>query len=140
MTTENVQVSIKKTERGWAGHFICSDRCRFRRNTLLELGQVRIVISSVGLMERLNTENEFDRVGIDRYFETMVFHAEYDGRYWDADISREVSFSSPWAVKDLDADDIANDQHEAVVNEITERMIQGDFIDPDQTWSKQNDN
>jgi len=42
---------IKRYERGWAGHFICSYLCHFRRNTLLEFGNVRIVISTVGMME-----------------------------------------------------------------------------------------
>jgi hypothetical protein len=69
---------IKRTERGWAGHFICSNWCRFRRNTLLELGDVRIVISTIGLMEKdpeFKT-NEFKEIGPGRYFETMAFHAQ----------------------------------------------------------------
>ena len=55
-------------------------------------------------------------------FETKAFHAAFDGRYWDADVSREISFESPWCISEVDADDRANDQHEAVVSEISARL------------------
>jgi hypothetical protein len=113
--------AVKRTERGWAGHYICADRCRFRRNTLLECGDTRIVVSSVGLMP--NTKgNGYDQIGAGRYFETMAFHADYDGRYWDADVGKKVSFASPWAIAEPDADDKANDMHEAVVAELIADM------------------
>lgn len=119
---------VKRVERGWAGHFICSDRCKFRRNTLLEKGKVRIVVSSVGLMVHWKgPEFGFEQIGAERYFETMAFHAAYDGRYWDADVGRGVEFSSPWMIGTFDADDVMNDQHEVVVSEIMERMKNGEF-------------
>lgn len=122
-----VHPMVIRTERGWAGHFICADRCRFRRNTLLECGEIRIVVSTVGLMCN-RVEDKFEQIGHERYFETMAFHAQrVDDRYWDADISRgELSFDSPWAISEVDADDRANDMHETVVSEIARRMENGE--------------
>lgn len=124
MTEDPATLPVLRIERGWGGHFICANRCRFRRNTLLDAGKTKIVVSTVGLMESLNGK-EFETVGHNRYFETMAFHAQFDGRYWDADVSREVSFESPWFISEIDADDKANDQHEAVVGELISRLASG---------------
>lgn len=134
-------MKVKRTERGWAGHFICANRCRFRRNTLLEKGDVRIVVSSVGLMEKWTGDPRQDRnvrgfetIGHERYYETMVFHAEpAPSRYFDADVSREVNFAAPWCIVEIDADDKANAQHDAVVAEIEERMAAGEFDNANNT-------
>lgn len=128
-------MKAKRTERGWAGHFCCANRCRFRRNTLLEKGEVRIVVSSVGLMEKWTGDprqdknvSGFENIGSGRYYETMAFHAEpAPSRYFDADVSREVDFDAPWYIDKIDADDKANAQHEAVVAEIEARMAAGEF-------------
>ena len=114
---------VIRTERGWAGHFICADRCRFRRNTLLAYNDIKIVVSSVGLMK---IDEKFDTVGSGRYFETMVFHAnKNDKRYFDADVSKEVYFDGDWAIAEVDANDKANEMHEAVVAEISTKLENG---------------
>lgn len=121
---------VKRTERGWIGHFCCADRCLFRRNTLLEKDDVKIVVSTVGLMRDIHSHDEFtfEEIGIGRYFETVAFHSDpKDERYHDIDVSRPVQFNSNWRIEELDADDKANDMHEAVVTEITERLEGGEF-------------
>jgi len=121
-------MKLIRTERGWAGHFCCSDRCLFRRNTLLEYGETRIVISTVGLMQDCRNEGVFEPIECNRYYETMVFHAKRTAnRYWDADLEREVAFSSPWGISEKDAEDKANDMHEVVVDEIGRRLKSGDI-------------
>ena len=132
--------AIKRTERGWAGHFICADRCLFRRNTLLEYDDIKIVVSTVGLMQKIDlksdfhfsTSREFDEIGVNRHFETMAFHANKNNlRYHDIDVQRGVVFEAPWSIAEVDADDKANDMHETVVAEITKRMeAQDDFKEP----------
>lgn len=115
--------TVIRTERGWAGHFICAHRCNFRRNTLLSYKKIKIVISTVGLM---NFENEFEMIGHNRYYETMAFHSNIeDKRYHDIDVTKQVSFDIKWAISELDADDKANDMHEAVVLEITNKLLAG---------------
>jgi len=115
---------VIRTERGWAGHFICANRCKFRRNTLLAYNDIKIVVSSVGLME---IDGKFDTIGYNRHFETMAFHSDLtDKRYYDADVSKQVFFDSEWAIAEVDADDKANEMHEAVVLEITNKLLAGE--------------
>ncbi len=122
------QPAIRRYERGWAGHFICAARCKFRRNTLLECGAVRIVVSTVGAMEDYSREGEFDSVGLNRYYETMAFHAMKDGCYWDADVTRRVCFEANWALEKITdtSDEEANAMHEAVVEEIAGKLSRGE--------------
>ena len=114
---------VKVTERGWAGHFIMANRCRFRRNTLLEYGNTKIVVSSVGLMES-RVHDGFETVGHNRYFETMSWYADLnDTRYYDIDVSNPVYFDSPWSINEVDADDKANIMHDKVVRELSEKLF-----------------
>lgn len=121
---------VKITYRGWPGHFCCSDRCTFHLNTLLELDDVRIVVSTVGLMkncieEEINQGQKFMPIGLDRYFETMAFHAYKCNEFWDADVSRQISFDSEWSYPDLKDEWKANKGHIKVVEEIKEKMEKG---------------
>ena len=125
-------MNVKRTERGWAGHFICAQSCRFKRNTLLEYGETKIVISTVGLMETPWEKDStfykgpFDTIGYSRYYETMAFHSDpSDTRYHGIDVTRQIDFDSEWAIDIIDLDDKANDMHEAVVKELTAKLRKG---------------
>ena len=121
---------VKVTERGWAGHFICADRCRFRRNTLIECGEQRIVVSTVGLMEKFDygkpwyKTGKFETIGCERYYETMAFNASKEGVYWEADVTQQLSFDSEWALNECEeeSDKKANEMHDAVVRELKHRI------------------
>jgi hypothetical protein len=79
----------------------------------------------------MQVNGKFDTIGHNRYFETMAFHSnQTDTRYYDADVSKQVCFDSEWTIAEQDADDKANEMHEAVVNEITEKLLKGvKFVD-----------
>ena len=70
---------VKRTERGWAGHFCCSQSCLFRRNTLIEYKDKKWVISTVGNFRPPNSRYErgAETIGFERYYETMAFDAIY---------------------------------------------------------------
>ena len=89
---------VVRTEQGWAGHFCASSRCRFRRNTLLECGSRRVVVSTVGNYWPPplppDYENVAEEIGCDRYYETMAFQAEKVGTYWEAQTTKPVEFES----------------------------------------------
>jgi len=111
--------------RGWAGHFICSDKCLFRLNTLITHGDIRIVVSTVGLMR--SHDGKYESLGGDhRYYETMAWHAKLVhlkyGDIWDMDVERDVSFESPWFWPNIEDELKAQAGHEAVVAEIAARL------------------
>jgi hypothetical protein len=120
------------TERGWIAYYICADRCRFRRNTLIEYGKRRVVVGSIGMLYVKFNDKEPDTVGDGRYYETAAFHAKRDGCYWDININRPIyNYKSPNRIstwKSLDADQQANNMHEVVVREITAKLKRGERL------------
>lgn len=129
-------MNVKRTERGWAGHFICADRCLFRRNTLLEFGTIKVVVSTIGNMVNIHASGypnkfEIETIGAGRYFETMAFHAEEKKGFIDANVSRHVPFESSWAIAKPWKEGEANDMHEAVVDEISKGLLNGNKYEPD---------
>ena len=110
-------------ERGWAGHYIAASNCRFRRNTLLHCDGKYIVVSTVG---NYWYDGNCEEIGLNRYYETMAFFSlDCDTKYHDIDVSRQIYFSSPWAIDHPDADNEANAMHKAVVLEIMRAMENG---------------
>ena len=113
--------AVKRTERGWAAHFILAERCRFRRNTLLESPTESVIISTVGAMV---VDDKPEKIGLNRHYETMAFGTKMDGPYIDIDVAKYVPFDSPWQITKItpDVDNKANDMHEDVVTELEQKM------------------
>lgn len=126
MSGENM---VKRTERGWAGHFICSDRCNFRRNTLLEYEGKFIVVSTVGRMVVERAGNfAIDTVGHDRYYETMAFYSDTsDLKFHDIDVERQIYLDCDWTLNEID-DNKANDMHEKAVDWVGRQMMEHKVI------------
>lgn len=138
--------NIKRTERGWAGHFICASSCLFRRNTLLELGDVRVVVSTVGNMvsppevrailaryKLTKSDMPMEKIGHNHHYETMAFGARFEDPYWDADVQKKVrDVEANWRLKVTPhkdginyADYKANMMHEAYVAAVEMIMLDG---------------
>lgn len=128
VTPESLRPIVTRSERGWPGHYICADQCKFRRNTLLECGDIRIVVSTVGNQKKPGSRMTADKIGYDRYYETMAFHAKHWGKYLDADVCRQVELVGRWTVSEMTthADADANEMHEAAVREVSTRLAQGE--------------
>lgn len=117
-------MEVKRTERGWAGHFCCSYRCEYHRNTLLEYNGMKVVVSTVGRLYHIKS-HDYEELGHGRYFETMAFMADENDKYNDADVDRQVSFDSNWCLPSPDLELEADAMHEDVVKELSKRLIDG---------------
>lgn len=124
------QTKIKITERGWAGHFVASSSCGFRRNTLIEYGNKRWIVSTVGnyrpfLSKGAELDKREREIGINRFYETMAFEAMKKGVYWEIRVEKEIPFKSEWAINELEetTDLKADAMHEKVVKELSKKII-----------------
>lgn len=120
---------VKITERGWAGHLIFADACKFRRNTLLEYKDKKWIVSTAGAMPANKyslekNENGFTTIGLGRYYETMAFEAKKEGIYYEADVEKQLDFESKWYIGNcnFNTDQQANEMHDKVVEELIEKI------------------
>ncbi len=117
----------KVTYRGWPGHYILGDRCLFRLNTLIELFEWKVVVSTVGNVMNAIPCTSLEMIDSAHYFETRAFWAKCDkseGRkYWESDVTREICLSLNNYVSEQD-DRIAQANHEKAVDEIRHKLIQ----------------
>lgn len=116
--------NVKRTERGWAGHFIGGGKCEYHRNTLLEYDGNRVIVSTVGRWLPDFIRHDFMEIADGRFFETMAFTAEYsnDG-YWDANCYERVMFESDWTLPRPDMEKEADEMHEKAVAEIAQHLL-----------------
>ena len=121
-------MEVKRTERGWAGHFCLSYKCEYHRNTLLEYNGVKVVISTVGRLRKDWINNTYEEVGHRRYFETMAFIAKENDKYNDADVTRQVSFDAKWCLPSPYMELEADTMHEDVVMELSKRLVDGTLV------------
>lgn len=121
---------VKRTERGWGGHFVGSRHCEFRRNTLLECGEARLVVSSVGAYMP-KEDGKYALVNGYGFYETLAF-APMIAPYWDIDPRLPIHFDGKWYIDKISnsIDIEANDMHEAIVHELSERLRKDD------TWMR----
>lgn len=117
--------SVKVTYRGWPGHYIVAKDCIFRLNTLVEVGEIRYVVSTVGnLQPRVPIGSKIEKVGCDYYYETMVFRAALvEGGYWDQDSGNPVLTKHCVEKITIDSDQKAQEMHEAAVGEIIGQIL-----------------
>lgn len=118
-------MEVKRTERGWREHLMPSN-CQFRRNTLIEFNNTKVVVYTTGAMKNMVSPTVFTRyleIAPGRHYETHAFIARLEDEYFVADLSKEIKIKHINYIAKLDAAPRANNMHEAVVNEITDRLL-----------------
>jgi len=111
--------NVTITERGWAAHFICRQRCRYRRNTLIVGPGGRFIVSSVGNMW---TDDKMETIGAGgRYYETMVWTVAEEGPYLEVNV-QVSNYDGEWSIcadkpgdLPVDVDNVADKIHDDTV-------------------------
>jgi len=130
--TKMTKEQVKRIERGWPSLFVNGDICRFNRNTLLERGDTRYIISTVGAYYP-EKEGGCIKISDNGYYETAIFEAKEESGYWDIDIDKELAIPDgcDWAITDitLESDMLANEMHEKIVSAVQSVLENGKYLE-----------
>lgn len=123
---------IKITERGWCGYLKGYADCLFRRNTLIEYRDKKVVVATLGnYIDWLN--EEVSPVKDSMWYVTIAGYATKNEGYWDMDPQRRIKINGRHYITgtfdELLAtyeciDETANDMHEAIVVEMMDRICE----------------
>lgn len=121
---------VKRTERGWRGHFVGSHQCLFSRNTLIETEETKYIVSTIGAYYPEGLEKGCSPLGGgSRYYETMIFEAKQNENYWDVDIEKQfvIPDGCNWYIDTItyESDKEANDNHDEIVSTV-QSMLEND--------------
>ena len=125
---------VKRTERGWCGYIQGYQYCLFRRNTLIEYLDKKIVVATLG--------NFIDPyrwkvmpIKDDIWYETIAGYAINKEGFWDIDGNNMIEIKSNHTIQgELDyildnyktPDLYANIIHETIVDEMMDRICEYD--------------
>ena len=113
---------ITTEERGWAGHFIGSAQCHFKRNTLVTDSKRGIVISTIGGYHPRG--DDWVEIGLNRYYETMMFLSDMEPPYMDALIEQQIfpDEGIRWEIDRKGQDKKANEMHDNFVKHVVDNF------------------
>ena len=121
---------VKVTHHGYPGHFCCAERCRYHRTSVIHIdGMATYLISSVGAMTPTggigNGDGEvYDTIGINRFYETMVFKVNPVQEDERGDLLWKMSSGSELDISGLGEEfafDVADKMHDAAVKKWVKR-------------------
>lgn len=119
-------IEIQVKERGWPAHFVLADKCTFTRNTLLQHGQNRVVISSVGcLLSSYKSDAEIEMIGSGRYYEVKAFVAIWEDNVWAADVQKQIDLECNQVITEMTDDSHikADLMHDEAVAEVMMNLL-----------------
>ena len=123
---------IKRTERGWCGYVRGHQYCLFRRNTLIEYDNKKIVVATLG-----NYINPFEYrntpIHDDVWYQTIAGYAVENNGYWEIDGNKQILIKSEHILQGTEEemfdnypliDQTANDMHEKVIEEMMDLICE----------------
>lgn len=110
------------TEYGWCGPYEFSDRCMFRRMTMVHRGRLEIMVCTVGDMKP-DSKKGYEQVAEGVYYHTRAYMVQFGA----ADTDRELKLNGMTTIGTPNRPCRANLMHDDAVREIKKRIRSNEF-------------